>query len=86
MAGGGNVPEVIQGIANEGVNTLVTGMTIKMGSSQKAYDVAREKGINILEGTHYSTEKPACRAMCEYFEKLGLPAGFIDDVPVLENL
>ncbi len=86
VAGGGNVPEVIEEIANEGVNTLVTGITVKMGTSQKAHDVARGKGINILGGTHYSTEKPACQVMCEYFKKLGLPAEFIDDAPVLEDL
>ncbi len=86
VAGGGNMPEVLEEIAKEGVNTLVTGITIKKGTSLKAHDIAKEKGINILGGTHYSTEKPACQAMCEYFKKLGLPSEFIDDTPVLEDL
>ncbi len=85
-AGGGNIPELLEEIANEGVNTLVTGITIKKGQSLKAHDYARDKGINILGGTHYSTEKPACQAMCSYFTKLGLPSEFIDDAPVLEDL
>lgn len=86
VAGGDNVPGVLEEIANEGVNTLVTGMTVKMGTGQKALEIAEIKEINILGGTHYSTEKPACRAMGEYFEKLGLPSKFIDNVPVLEDL
>jgi putative NIF3 family GTP cyclohydrolase 1 type 2 len=86
VAGGGNLPEVLEEIANEGVNTLVTGITVKKGNSLKAHDIAKEKGINILGGTHYSTEKPACQAMCDYFKKLGLPSEFIDDAPVLEDL
>jgi len=48
-------------------------------------DVMAE-GVNVLGGTHYSTEAPACRAMCRYFAGLGLPARFVPDDPVLEDL
>jgi len=85
-AGGGNMVEILEKIAGEGVNTFVTGVTIRNSHTQKAHDYAREKGINILGGTHYSTEKPACQSMCDYFKKLGLPSEFIEDVPVFEDL
>ena len=85
-AGGGNMVEILEKIAGEGVNTFVTGVTIRNSHTQKAHDYAREKGINILGGTHYSTEKLACQAMCDYFKKLGLPSVFIEDSPVLEDL
>jgi hypothetical protein len=39
-----------------------------------------------MGGTHYTTEKPACLAMCDYFQKLGLPAEFIEGEPVMEDL
>lgn len=86
VAGGGNLVEVHDEIAREGVNLLVTGITIKTPNTQKAHDLARDKGINILGGTHYSTEKPACQAMCKYFRKLGLPSEFIEGTPGLEDL
>ncbi len=85
-AGGGNLVQVHEEIAREGVNILITGITIRNSYTQKTHDYAREKGINILGGTHYSTEKPACQAMCDYFKKLGLPSVFIEDSPVLEDL
>lgn len=85
-AGGGNIVEILEKIAGEGVNTFVTGVTVRNSHSEKAHNYAREKGINILGGTHYSTEKPACQAMCDYFTKLGLPSEFIEGTPGLEDL
>ena len=85
-AGGGNLVEIHEAIAHEGGNLLITGVTIRNSNTQKVHDYAREKGINILGGTHYSTEKPACQAMCHYFKKLGLTSEFIEDTPGLEDL
>ena len=85
-AGGGNIPDLLEEIATEGVNTFVTGVTIKNINTQPAHDYAEQNGINILGGTHYSTEKPACQAMCGYFKKIGLPAEFIEGEPTLEDL
>ena len=86
VAGGGNIPDVLAEIATAGVNVLVTGITVNRGAAVPTHDFAREKGINIMGATHYSTEKPACVAMCDYFKKLGLPAEFIEGEPVLEDL
>jgi putative NIF3 family GTP cyclohydrolase 1 type 2 len=85
-AGGGNLVQVHEEMAREGANLLITGVTIKNSYTQKTHDYAREKKINILGGTHYSTEKPACQAMCDYFMKLGLPSEFIEGTPGLEDL
>jgi putative NIF3 family GTP cyclohydrolase 1 type 2 len=86
IAGGGNGLEELKEIAVAGVNTFVTGITVKNEHSKIAHDFAQENKINILGGTHYSTEKFACIAMVEYFEKLGLPAEFIAGVPVMEDM
>lgn len=86
IAGGGNDLEFLQQIADEGVNTFVTGITIQNSHSQKAHDFAKEHKINVLGGTHYSTEKFACIAMCNYFSDLGLQSKFVDDEPVLEDM
>jgi hypothetical protein len=41
----------------------------------------------LLGGTHYSTEKFACQAMCDYFGKIGIiSTEFILDTPMLEDL
>ncbi|OGO30638.1 MAG: hypothetical protein A2Z29_11360 [Chloroflexi bacterium RBG_16_56_11] len=85
-AGGGNIVEVHEEIAREGINLLITGITVKNPFTMKAHDFAKEKRINILGGTHYTTEKPACQAMCNYFRKLGLPSEFIAGTPGLEDL
>ena len=86
IAGGGNDVEMLEEIAKEGVNTFVTGITALNSHSQKAHDFAKEHKINVLGGTHYSTEAFACRAMCKYFEKLGLDCEFIEGKPGLEDL
>ncbi len=86
IAGGGNDAEMLQEIAEEGVNTFVTGITALNSHSQKAHDFARNHGINILGGTHYSTERFACQAMCDYFIKLGLECQFVEGKPGLEDL
>lgn len=65
---------------------MVTGITAQRPHSQSAHDFAKEHGISLLGGTHYSTEKFACIAMCEYFEKLGLEAEFIPEEPLFEDL
>jgi putative NIF3 family GTP cyclohydrolase 1 type 2 len=85
-AGGGNIAEVHEALAKDGVNLLVTGVTANTPSSQKAHDSAREKKISMLGGTHYSTEKPACQAICGYFQKLGLPSEFIEGEPGMADL
>ncbi|MEW6456275.1 MAG: Nif3-like dinuclear metal center hexameric protein [Acidobacteriota bacterium] len=86
IAGGGNDIEMLKEIVKEKVNVLITGVTIKNDYSKKAHEFAKQNNINLLGGTHYSTEKFACIAMCEYFKKLGLPSEFIKDKPMMEDL
>ncbi|MFC1774886.1 Nif3-like dinuclear metal center hexameric protein [Nanoarchaeota archaeon] len=85
-AGGGLDVDVLTEVAKEGVNTFVTGIGIKNEISGKAHELAEKHGINVLAGTHYSTEKFACMAMCGYFRRFGLPVEFIKDDPLLEDL
>ena len=86
VAGGGNDLEILKEVFDEGVNTFVTGITAKNDHSKLAHDFAEENKMNILGGTHYSTEKFACINMCQYFQKNNLPSEFINDSPVLEDL
>jgi len=86
VAGGGNDVETLEEISKAGINTFVTGITVKNEFSSKAHAYAENQRINILGGTHYSTEKFACMSMVEYFSKFGLPCGFIEDEPVMEDI
>lgn len=85
-AGGGNELPVLEEIDQAGVNTFLTGISIKNDYSKKAHEFAKKHKINILGGTHYSTEKFACISIIDYFKKLSLPAKFIKDNPVMKDL
>ena len=85
VAGGGLEETIIEEIAQNKVNTFITGISVKNDYSKKAHDCAEKHKINILGGTHYSTEKFACIKMCEYFKKFGLPSEFLEDKPVMED-
>ena len=86
IAGGGNEADTLKDIAKAGVNTFITGITAKNNHSQKAHKFAEKHRINILGGTHYSTEKFACISIIDYFKKIGLSAEFIKDNPVMEDM
>ena len=89
IAGGGNIPEVINYIADAGINTMVTGITKcnpYYQPSLDAHEIAKRRGINLIGTTHYSSEKFACIEMVKYFEALGLEAEFIEDKPCLDDL
>jgi putative NIF3 family GTP cyclohydrolase 1 type 2 len=86
VAGGGNEIDILKEVASEGVNTYITGITILNDYSKKSHDFAKENNLNILGGTHYSTEKFACKKMVEYFEEMGLVSEFIPEEPVLEDM
>ncbi len=85
VAGGGLVETIEDVIANK-AQVLVTGITTISDHTKEAHELAKKHGINILGGTHYSTEKFACISMVDYFRKLGLEAEFIEDEPVLEDM
>ncbi len=86
VAGGGNDVEILKEVADNNINTFITGITALNSHSQSAHDFAKEYKINILGGTHYSTEKFACIEICRYFRKLELPCKFIAGKPGLEDL
>ena len=86
IAGGGNEIDIIQEILDLGINTYITGITAINEYSQKTHEFEKEKGINLIGGTHYSTEKFACIALCIFFEELDLNCEFIEDHPVMEDI
>ncbi len=86
VAGGGNEVEIVQEIIDLGINTYITGITLLNEYSKPTHAFEENQKINLIGGTHYSTEKFACIALCDYFKKIKLPCKFIEDIPVLEDL
>ncbi|MFH1561608.1 MAG: Nif3-like dinuclear metal center hexameric protein [Patescibacteria group bacterium] len=86
IAGGGNEIEYLKEIVQAQIKVFVTGIAVKNDFPKKAHQFAEKHRINILGGTHYSTEKFACMAMIDYFKKAGLPSEFIEGQPILEDM
>lgn len=86
VGGGGNNIEGIEEIIELGINTYVTGVTALNDFSKDVHEFEKDNEINIIGGTHYSTEKFACMALSEYFEKLGIKSKFIEGQPILEDI
>jgi len=85
-AGGGNGNDTIMDLFNEGASVHLTGISIKNAYSERVHALEKEHRINLIGGTHYSSEKFACIAMCDYFVKLGLESEFIADIPCFEDM
>jgi len=85
-AGGGNDAAVVAELIKDGINVLVSGLSVENSYSTEAHKLEKEHGINLIGGTHYSSEKFACIAMCKYFNNLGLDSEFVPDKPCLEDL
>lgn len=89
VAGGGNVATIYEELYKKGINTYITGIgNMKTGypPAIKAHETAQSNDINILTGTHYSTEKFACIKMIDYFNDIGLSAEFINDIPDFNDM
>jgi len=86
VAGGGNDEGIVNELIANGINVLVSGLSVNNSYSATAHQLETANKINLIGGTHYSSEKYACIAICEYFGKLRLPAEFIPDVPCFEDL
>ena len=88
VAGGGCDAEILSEISQLGISTFLTGVTFHNDyePSIEAHKIAKENKINMIGGTHYSTEKFACIKMTEYFEKMGISAEFLQDDPDMGDI
>lgn len=88
-AGGGCIDFVGRELSELGVNTYLTGLTKPMHSFEPGMEfhrIVKENKINVVGATHYSTEKYACKAMEDYFVRLGIEAEFVEGTPCMEDL
>lgn len=86
VAGGGNDLVFLKEMLENDVRVLITGISSDCERYKAVHDFEKENNISLLGGTHYSTEKLACMKMCDYFEKLGLKAEFIEGEAIYEDM
>ena len=87
MAGVGRSVDAYRFLEEHHINVMVTGVTAPVTEwGQAIHKAAQEHHITLLGGTHYSTEKFAPKALCRYFENLGVEAEFIEETPDLREL
>lgn len=86
VAGGGNSKDTVKEILEEGINVFITGVSANSAKFKDVHELEKLNHINVLGGTHYSTEKFACKKMCTYFENLGLKSAFIEGEPIYEDM
>lgn len=94
IGGNGNQKDFVSEIIENDVKVLITGVSTNLDIKNSAapvtyselHEILKKNKINILGGTHYSTEKHACQNLCTYFEKLGITSTFIEGEPGLEDL
>ena len=91
VAGGGDIPELLREVYEENCDTLLTGTVEQRWALPAAqegnlqfHDLNRKLRINLIGGTHYATERPAMRMICEYFCKLGIESRYIEDYSLLQ--
>jgi len=81
VAGGGMIPKVIDEMKKIKINTYITGAIIRNEKFRNSVDFCnriRNDKINVIIGSHQTTEKYACIKMIEYFKSLGLKSKFIE--------
>lgn len=86
IGGSGNLTSVYKELEKLHINTYLTGVTALTKRSENPHYFAKQKRINVIGCTHYSSEKFACIKMCDYFKKIGLKSEFIEDNPILDDL
>jgi len=86
VAGGGNNKDTVLEMLDNNVSVLITGISVNNESYSEIHKLEQNNNINVLGGTHYSTEKFACEKICTYFEKFGLPSVFIEGEPIIEDM
>lgn len=87
LAGGASNTHIYEWLRDHGINTFVTGVTAPVVEwTQNNHANAKKFGVNIISGTHCSTEKFAPMAMCEFFRNLGVESEFIDEEPNFGDL
>jgi len=90
VAGGCDMPEILQQIYDFGCDTLLTGTVEHRWSvpfiqegNKKFHELNQALKRNLIGGTHYATERPAMLKVTELFQKKGIECIYCEDNELL---
>lgn len=90
VAGGGDIPELLEEAQWRGCDTLIGGtienrwmLPFIQETNQKFLNLNQKLGLNLLGGGHYATERPAMQDLTSLLQYWGLPVEFIEDHSLL---
>lgn len=87
MTGAAKSVDAYDWLTDLNINTFVLGVTAPtVDYTQAIHEAAKAHRINLIGGTHYSTEKFAPMAMVSWFRHLGVDAEFIPEKPVMSEI
>ncbi len=93
VAGGGDIPDLLKEVYEDGCDTLLTGTVEQRWAvpavqegNRRFRSLNQRLGINLVGGTHYATERPAMRKVVDYFGGLGINSRYLEDFSLLSAL
>jgi putative NIF3 family GTP cyclohydrolase 1 type 2 len=93
VAGGGDLPDVLQEAYDLGVDTMLLG-TLENRWAIRGVQVAHKEflllneklKLNLIGGSHFGTERPAMVHVVKLFEQMGIPCSYCEDEELLNAL
>ena len=86
VAGGGDLPDMLQHVYDYGCDTLLTGTVehrwenpVIQKSNKEFHDLNKVLKVSLIGGTHYGTERPAMIKVLEYFQRNSITAEYLED-------
>lgn len=93
VAGGGDMPEILQEVYDNGCDTLLTGtiehrwnIPFVQEQNKKFHELNKELKLNLIGGTHYGTERPAMFFVKELFDGISLDFEYCEDDDLLHAI
>lgn len=90
VAGGGDMPEMLQQVYDFGCDTLLTGtvenrwaVPFMQEGNRKFHELNTILKRNLIGGTHYATERPAMIKMVDFFRNYGMDCEYCEDEELL---
>jgi len=90
VAGGGDLPDLLQMAHNHGCDTLLTGtvenrfaVPVLQDLNKQFHELNAKLKLNLIGGTHYGTERPAMIRVVEMFKAYDVPCVYSEDEDLL---
>lgn len=93
VAGGGDLPDVLQEASDLGADTMLLGTLVNRWAVRGVQEAHKEflrlnekLKLNLIGGSHFGTERPAMVRVVRFFEEKGIPCQYCEDEELLSAL